>query len=489
MTELRDFLDAEYALQREESAWKESAEKLGRQCVERPGQSAGDLRRQLASDASKRRSLVKEWLQLLRDEGDKLPGAAMVRAHLGLSWLAVVVGAVLGLASGKAALMTTAGQPINLWLFLGILVFLQVGLLLAGLGFAAWAKIRGKAWLGFLGRVSQTMFRWNWVKHHADQDLLGALQETSRVEQWVWLGFTQRFAVAFNLGAAISFVAMLMFSELHFGWSTTPDSFEPIVLTGLVDALAAPWSWVAPESWIPSADFVAGTRWDTLDNSFRDANVDGRDWWPFLFLSLLVWGLLPRLILLGWIQAQKRKALARLPWNHRGYQRLMEIMLPLQAAASASRTQIVPFVSSAPLAPDDVRRVIVWGDWATHLSDADWLAADSPLSVLQLRLSAISHAGSRKLEQDAAALSAANSAQLSELWILVEAGESPDKRFTSFLSKLRVSIGKNCPVHVLPLEHREGAWGHAEQRDLEVWTRTLDGMRDRQVSVRRISAS
>ncbi|PCJ55602.1 MAG: hypothetical protein COA70_00495 [Planctomycetota bacterium] len=489
MTELRDFLDAEYALQREESAWKGAAEKVGHQCLEDSGQSASDLRRHLAADAHQRRSLVKQWLQLLRDEGDKLPGAAMVRAHHGLGWLAVAVGTLVGLASGKAALMTTAGQPINLWLFLGILVFLQVGLLLAGFGFAAWAKIRGKAWLGFLARVAQTLFRWNWVKHHADQNLLGALQETSRVEQWVWLGFTQRFAVAFNFGAVASFVAMLMFTELQFGWSTTPDSFEPTVLTGIVDVLAAPWSWIAPMSWTPSADFVAGTRWDTLNSSFRDASADGRDWWPFLFLSLLVWGLLPRLVLLGWMQAQKRKALARLTWNHRGYQRLMEIMLPLQAANVRPLPQPVEVVTPANLAQTEVRKAILWGDWATNLSDSDLLATGSPLSLLQIQPTHFSRAGCPGLEHDATAISAAESAQPSEFWILVEAGESPDKRFTSFLGKLRGAIGKNCPMQVLPLEHVDGTWGQANQRDLEVWTRTLEGMRDRQISVSRISAS
>jgi len=373
LTELRDFLDAEYALQREESAWKDAAEKVGKQCLEQSGQSAGDIRRQLASDVQKRHSLIKQWLQALRDEGEKLPGAAIVLAHGRLSWLALIVGALIGMGAGKAALMTTAGQPINLWLFLGILVFLQVGLLLAGFGFAVWAKIRGKAWLGFLGRLSQTLFRWNWVKHHADQDLLGALQETSRVEQWVWLGFTQRFAAAFNLGAAISFVAMLMFSELQFGWSTTPDSFEPTVLTGIVNVLAVPWAWAVPESWVPNADFIAGTRWDTLSSSFRDTNADGRDWWPFLFLSLMVWGLLPRLLLLSWMEAQKRKTLANLGWNHRGYQRLMEIMLPLQVGVTPSPKETIEVISAADLSHKETRKAILWGDWAVDLNDKDFL--------------------------------------------------------------------------------------------------------------------
>ena len=71
----------------------------------------------------------------------------------------------------------------------------------------------------------------------------------------------------------------------------------------------------------------------------------------------------------------------------------------------------------------------------------------------------------------------------------VEAGESPDKRMTSFLGKLRQTVGKDCPIHILPLEHHAGQWPAASDRDLEIWTRTLSSLRDRQLSVRRIAAS
>lgn len=489
MTELRDFLDAEYALQRDESVWEGAAKKVAASALKHDAVSTGEMRQRLASQPPARRAMVQAWLQALREDGISLPGASMMRTYAGFNALAIAAGTLFGLVAGKTALMTTAGQPINLWLFLGVLVFLQVGLLLAGFGFAAVAKMRGKEWLGLLGSFSQNLFRWKWMKHHADQEILGVLPETARVEQWIWLGFTQRFAVAFNLGAALSFVALLLFSELQFGWSTTPDSFKPTALESVVTVLAAPWSWAAPESWTPSAELIAGTRWETLDETFHNPSVDGRDWWPFLLTSLLVWGLLPRILLLSWMESRKRKALSGLSWNHRGYQRWMEIMFPLKARVAHAKPNAVEVVAPKPGAQKDSRMALLWGAWPLELGDDLLFAPHSPLSALQFQPKHLLRAGGKGLEQDADALQQLADAKLSEIWLLVEGGESPDKRLTTFVGKLRKSLGENCPIQVLPLEFQSGNWPSANDRDLEIWTRTLQGLRDRQLSVRRLASS
>ncbi|MFK5956964.1 MAG: DUF2868 domain-containing protein [Planctomycetota bacterium] len=489
MTALRDFLDAEYALQREESAWKDAAQKVGANLLAQDGASAKVIRGQWSGDVSARRSSIQAWTRALTESGEKLSGASMVRAYVGLAWLAGIVGAVFGLTAGKAALISSAGHPINLWLFLGVLVFLQIGLLLTAFGFATWAKMRGKAWLGFLGRLSQALFRWNWLKTHAEKDLLGALAETSRVERWIWLSFTQRFAVAFNLGVIVSFLALLLFSELQFGWSTTPDGFKPTALEAVVHVLSAPWAWAAPTEWVPSPDLIAGTRWESLDSTFRDSQADGRDWWPFLLMSLIVWGLLPRVILLAWLNAKKRKAITGLTWNHRGYQRLFEIMLPLQAASPHEAVEDIAPIHTSWNSASNARRAILWGDWAHEVEEETLSQASSPLSILNLPAPGVLRAGGSGLSQDADALAALHGSKVLECWILVEAGESPDKRFTSFLSKLRAALGKDCPMHVLPLEYQNRTWPPAQERDLEVWTRTVQNLCDRQLSVSRMHAS
>jgi len=193
--------------------------------------------------------------------------------------------------------------------------------------------------------------------------------------------------------------------------------------------------------------------------------------------------------LLAWLNAQKRTAIAGLTWNHRGYQHLFEIMIPLQAASSRDAVEkIAPIPASESLA-SDARRAILWGDWAHEVEEDTLSQASSPLSILNLQPTDVLRAGGSGLGQDADALAAIQGAKILECWILVEAGESPDKRFTSFLSKLRAALGKDCPIHILPLECRNHAWPVAQKRDLEVWTRTVQSLGDRQLSVSRMNAS
>lgn len=485
MSELLDFLDAESCLQREEDAWGSAAEAAAEEIRSAHSGSDAELRRGLAVDVRRRREAVFLWLIRLRAQGVRLPGASLIQSYGWMSGLAVVFGLVLGIGASNAALAAREGTPINLWLFLGVLIFLQVGLLLAAVLFAAWAKAQGQVWLGFLGRLSQGLHRWSWARRLGEDDVLGALAETSKVERWIWLGITQRFAVFFNLGAVLGFLGLLLFSELQFGWSTTPEDFKPELLEGVVQVLAAPWAWATPESWVPSSAFLAGTRWDALAGSFQDPTTDGRAWWPFLFMTLVVWGLLPRLILSAWVSARRRQALAALPWNHRGYQRLFERMLPLpvpvQAATHSDEASVPSPLTADPPALASACLTILWGDWANSLEKDAALPHGIGSGVV--------HAGSTLAASDHEILQQVQQAAPDELWLLVEAGESPDKRVTGFLTDLRGILGRDRAIQVLPVEHHGSSWSSPNPRDLEIWTRTLLQLRDRHLIVRRNSPS
>ncbi|MHC4380366.1 MAG: DUF2868 domain-containing protein [Planctomycetota bacterium] len=477
MSELLDFLDAEFCLQREEEVWKASAVAAGEEIRAASAEPDKELQRGMAVDVRRRREAVFVWLRRVRSERVRLPGSSLIHSYGWMGGLAVVLGLVLGIGASNAALAAREGTPINLWLFLGLLIFLQVGLLLGAVVFASWAKARGQVWLGFLGRLTQGFHRWSWARSLTEEDVLGAVAETSKVERWIWLGITQRFAVFFNLGAVLGFLGLLLFSELQFGWSTTPEDFKPELLDATVQVLAAPWAWAAPDSWLPSSDFIVATRWDALAGSFQDPTTDGRGWWPFLLMTLIIWGLLPRLVLNAWMSAQKRKALAGLPWNHRGYQRLFEVMFPLPAASDddTDLPEHAPLVD-APATSSDDGLTILWGDWANSLEAQTALPHGGSHGSLC--------AGNADAPTDQEILQQVQQVRPQELWLLVEAGESPDKRFTGFLTDLRGILGKERPIQVLPVEYRNDQWSSPTSRDMEIWTRTLLQLRDRYLSVR-----
>lgn len=503
MNRLRDLLDAEHALASEEATWRDAAEVSSKE--------AGFTREDLAASRSRRMEAVRGWLERLRairggaDDSQvaPLPGEAMVRGYGWIGGVALAVGLLTGIVTTQGALWTTSGTPINVWQFLGLMIFLQIGLLLFSIGFGLWAQARGQAWIGGLGRLLQALHRWAWSRNPGqgassltEHGRADALRETSRVERWIWLGFTQRFAVAFNIGAVLTFGARLFFSELQFGWSATPDVFEPTLLQDVVAILGAPWAWAMPAEWMPSDRFLVATRWDALSESFAGPESDGNGWWRFLWMTLMIWGLLPRLVLWAYTSFARRRALAQSPWNHRGYQRLYALMCPVaQAPGFANRpTPKRPAVATSDVAAGG-KVLFLWGGWSGRCPEDAQSAATSPFAFLRPAEQTLFAAGLGGPDTDREALkNLRDLPKPDEVWLLVEAGEAPDRRLTRFVQEIRSILGTQVPLQVLPLEYRAGkqegdpnSWPAPSARDLEIWQRTLAQLQDRHLHVFRPS--
>jgi hypothetical protein len=491
VTELADFLDAEYGLQRGEAAWRESAIEAGEKLVTDLGVEPAELRGRLVADRGMRLLAVKQWLRIARlgAKSNVLPGTAMANGFRMIGAVATIGGLLIGFGTGRAALASAVGEPVNLWLCLGLLVLLQALLLFGAAGAVIVAKVRGRQWLSGFTNLLKWLHRWSWAKRVSSSELLQALPRTQKVERWVWLGLTQRFAVFFNLGALIAFMSMLLFTELQFGWATTPTAIGAQHMEALVDMLAAPWGWAFPEKWVPNENVIAATQWDSLAASFKSPNADGRVWWPFVMMNLLLWGLIPRVVLLQWANNNKRRALDGLDWNHRRLQDLFEIMLPSAASACASAGKFGAGAGAdaeSPLAADAAKLanavqsaegvvLVAWGSWQSGFA-------------LQ--------AGGRDLSADATLITELGTRGLNTVQVVVEAGEAPDKRFTSFVAKLRSEVGRSCLIQVCPVELAEGVstapatsasgstaqpvatWQAPSDRNLLIWRRTLATLRD-----------
>jgi len=460
VTELTDFLDAEYGLQRGEKAWRESALEAGAELMEDLRLGPQEMRRKLVADRGMRLLAVKHWLRVARKGTEVLPGTAMDNGFRVIGVAAALGGLLLGLGTGRAALSSPAGEPVNLWLCLGVLVLLQVGFLLSAVLAVCIAKSRGRQWLSAFSNVLQWLHRWSWAKRIHSSELLQAMPRTQKVERWLWLGLTQRFAVFFNLGALLMFVAMLLFTELQFGWATTPTSIGADHMQVLVNILAAPWGWAFPPSWVPDRILIEGTQWDSLAVQFRSVNADGRAWWPFVMMNILLWGLMPRLLLMRWAANGKNKELRGLDWNHRRLQDLFEVMLPPTVVTAATPGVLTPNTTITPTISSANCVMISWGDWNSSLD-------------LQ--------AGSRDLSADKALLLELAKRTFNTIQILVEAGEAPDKRLTSFLAQMRGEVGPACLIQVCPIEVAStdsAIWRAPSARDLLIWRRTLANLHD-----------
>lgn len=141
--------------------------------------------------------------------------------------------------------------------------------------------------LGFLlfGRNRPWLFRWrgrsfNWYPN-ADQRL-----------HMLWL--LQCFWLLLGLGMLLGFWALLLLTDLAFGWSSTllDNSGE---FLKIVQFVSLPWQAVWPEA-VPSAGLMETTRFIRIEPESRGIESAG-DWWRFLMASLICYNLLPRVLL------------------------------------------------------------------------------------------------------------------------------------------------------------------------------------------------
>lgn len=301
-----------------------------------------------------RRELAQRWLHALDPDAGESVGLRVQRALRRMRIALSLLGLLLGWGTASALLVYRGKAPIDINHFLEVFVVVQVLLLvllllsltsktatrlLPGVGsFQSFLRslifqggrlvTRG---LGLLPpehaapvrkRLDRLAKFDSWfAPTPARLGYLQSLQQLyGRVERWQLVGLTQAFGVAFNVGAVLCFLNLVLFSNMAFGWSTTVfDGAEPY--HAAMSVLAAPWSWLIPSA-APDLELVKATEFFYVKDTF--AARESARWWPFLFTCLVVYGLVPRVVLLILSSIQSRKALEELPLDSGPFERLVE---------------------------------------------------------------------------------------------------------------------------------------------------------------------
>jgi len=273
--------------------------------------------------------LLSAWLRARRkDHGDQppLPGTLARETHGLLRLLLIVAGLVCGGAGGLAFFSYSGTTPVNVLHFLALFVFSQIALAaillaragLVRLGLRALPRSLALQLLGGLAaRLIARLTRQSGNRLSARQRLageafLGRIRATGSTLPahfaWPLFRLTQLFGVCFNLGLLAATLFKVLVSDMAFGWQSTLQISAPS-LHGFVKWLALPWSWLFPAgTGYPTLAEIEGSRIVLKEGIANLQTPDLISWWPFLLLSVLVYGLLLRLLLLGCGRLGERRA-------------------------------------------------------------------------------------------------------------------------------------------------------------------------------------
>lgn len=340
-----DLIDLEYFLR------QETEEKSG---IERDSAATADRRIYLEFAGSNtppfsRRDLLKFWLTEKRKRENppggpsQLPGDMFTEA-IGLMRMVIIITALLtGITLAWSVLSYRGAAPINIFTCLWVFIFPQVLMLailcgvsvfrLLGLSSGKWgiyplfAALLRRAAIGLKSAGENRLPGAHRHRTHAAFGMIGSHKTIygSIFYRPVFILF-QVFGVCFNIGLMGGTLFKIMITDLAFGWQTTLQAAAKSIHL-IVGWISLPWSWLSSLFQAhPTLAQIEGSRIILKDGMAHLATRDLASWWPFLVMAILVYGLLPRVLLLAYGITTQARALKTMDFSHSACDRLVRRM-------------------------------------------------------------------------------------------------------------------------------------------------------------------
>ena len=294
-----------------------------------------------------RRKLLKYWLDIKRENKKKasgapavFPGDVFAKTMRLFRGTAILVSLITGTAISWSVLSYRGTEPINIFTCLSVFIFPQM-LLLAFLCLAALLHRAGLSKtanslyplvsglmrhlsLRFSRTVEQSLPGNQWSRITAIFGLLGQKRTLyGSVFYWPVFILAQVFGVFYNIGILTATLIKLTITDLAFGWQSTLSP-DPETVYRLIHAFSLPWVWVTDLfAAHPTVEQIQGSKIVLKEGVEHLATGDLVSWWPFLCFSILVYGLLPRLILFIAGLYRQRRSLNQVDFTHSACDRLL----------------------------------------------------------------------------------------------------------------------------------------------------------------------
>ena len=423
---------------------------------------------------------VRGWWRKVapKEEG---AGARLGRIRGVLTAILAVLGVALGVSVALAAFQYDGSQPVNVVRLIALLVvvpglFLLVSLLLLpgrlpvlrGLQDLIAPLNPGALALAVFRRLARSS-----PELSSAFDWRAGRASAGRFAKWQLMRWSQVAAVGFNVGALVTAVLLVTFTDLAFRWSTTLD-LDGELVTRIVHAIAWPWHALVPSA-VPSAELIAESQFFRLDAGALASGRALAAWWPFTLLTIVTYGLTPRFVLLVVAGARLRAAERALLLDDARVTALVDRMgLPAVETAAAEHAES----GAAPVADTaDYREVkgrahaVIWEGCVSAAG-----ARAHAHNRLGLELVAIVEAGGgRTLGADRQALDAIGSGEPGTVVVFTPAWEPPLLELLDFLGELRLRAGAEHSIVVAPVADGARAMSAVEH---ETWARAVGRLRD-----------
>ncbi|MCF6186685.1 MAG: DUF2868 domain-containing protein, partial [Desulfobulbaceae bacterium] len=453
--------------------------------------------------------LLRQWLsrrrdQFLHDTGGVtvLPGGLFRELTRICGWFIFIFALFVGWGSAFSFLSYSGTTPVNVSFFFLFFVCSQLFLLLILLiSFLARRLIGGESLpilytllrkgilylAGKIGRLPAAMDSHRWLA-----GLSGRLRRRHRSYALLFvLPFfllIQLGGIGFNLGVLAATLLKVVGTDIAFGWQSTLQLSSETVYR-LVQTIARPWSWLLPAGLgYPDPAQIKGSQMVLKDGIYHLATGDLVSWWPFLCLSVAVYGLLPRICLLvaGWLTS--RSLLRRLDFTTADQSRLLHRMLTPRLSTESSLEQPPVYEEEADeparnqIALEAGGRVLalipdeLFDDCSqSQLGQLVWDRLGQRIERC-LRVNQEVDGETQVFEE----IGRENLTGTDSLLLLQEAWQPPIEEFFYFLRRLRELVGEKVVLSIVFIgkPEPETIFTTVGEQDYRIWRKKIDTLGD-----------
>lgn len=309
-------------------------------------------------DDDRRSCLLRKWLSSRRaalppDEQAVLPGRFFRELIRICGWAFFLFSLAGGWGLAMSYLSYSGKTPVNVTTFLGLFVGTQLLLLLLLFFFITAGRLRTRPRLPLtyslvrkavfrlavkLGRLAGGRKAYQWLA-----GLSGSAQKYGSIYGLLFalpfFSLVQMAGVGFNLGVLGATLLKVVGSDVAFGWQSTLQPGAEAVLH-LVRFVALPWSWALPAGiGYPDLTQIQGSQIVLKEGIYRLSTGNLVSWWPFLCLSVAVYGLFPRIILFAGSRVLLRLLVRRFKFDSAAHH---EVLQRMTTPRLSTTTTVVP---------------------------------------------------------------------------------------------------------------------------------------------------
>ena len=268
-----------------------------------------------------RRSAFFHWLvsRTKSEPFDLDPAPILLNGWRSIVSVGFVFSFLVGIALMFGLLSYDGRVPVNVWLVLGItvvpqlilLAFMMLMLVFSIFGIPMWrwsyrfpriflAKLLSQAEFSWASKISDSADRKRWLNQLKAAG--SVLQNHKNLITTRLFRFIQSIGIGLNMGFLLCLWIVLLFTDRAFGWQSSLIQ-DTETAHHLFRLIASPWEWWTGHAFGGLSPEVVRESRIILAEKGQVSSLEGVSvWWSFICMSIVTYGLLPRLFfwLLSW---------------------------------------------------------------------------------------------------------------------------------------------------------------------------------------------